>query len=246
MRKVLFLSINLIISIIAVAQFEVKENSFKKVEGFVNLNPDIQYDDNDKPYSVLKVRTENINNEQRHQLLFEGDLATYFEVEYKVGEVWLYISYYATYIKISHPDFGSTEFSFPFDMLPKCGYELTLVNKTADVVKLNKSQQPQNVFTKSVIRFYIDSSPQGADVYWRVISSAVDVKNTNQNYLGTTPYESTETLDIKGLTADNLGEVQIEITCEKRGYIVQKKRFNLLEVVDQKEVSVKMNMVKDE
>ena len=50
----------------------------------------------------------------------------------------------------------------------------------------------------TIIRWFIDSSPKGADVYWRVVSSTPDVKNTNQNYLGTTPYESTESFDIKG------------------------------------------------
>lgn len=55
----------------------------------------------------------------------------------------------------------------------------------------------------TIIRWFIDSSPKGADVYWRVVSSTPDVKNTNQNYLGTTPYESTESFDIKGLTFNN-------------------------------------------
>lgn len=123
----LFFSV--ILSYNMIAQLEVKEGSFKEVEGFVNINTDIMFDDNDKPYAVLKVKTENINDKERHQLLFQGDARTFFEVEYKVGEVWLYISYYATYIKISHPDFGSTEFWFPFDMHGKKGYELTLINK---------------------------------------------------------------------------------------------------------------------
>ena len=123
----LFFSV--ILSYNMIAQLEVKEGSFKEVEGFVNINTDIMFDDNDKPYAVLKVKTENINDKERHQLLFQGDARTFFEVEYKVGEVWLYISYYATYITISHPDFGSTEFWFPFDMHGKKGYELTLINK---------------------------------------------------------------------------------------------------------------------
>lgn len=55
----------------------------------------------------------------------------------------------------------------------------------------------------TIIRWFIDSSPKGADVNWRVVSSTPDVKNTNQNYLGTTPYESTESFDIKGLTFNN-------------------------------------------
>lgn len=37
--------------------------------------------------------------------------------------------YHATFLKISHEDLSSTEFWFPFDMEPKKGYELTLVNK---------------------------------------------------------------------------------------------------------------------
>lgn len=98
----------------------------------------------------------------------------------------------------------------------------------------------------TVIRWYITSKPQGADIEWRVVSSTPDVKNTNQNYLGNTPYESTETLDIKGLKVNNAGNVQIEVTCEKEGYLSQTKRFNLQQVIDQKEISTKFNLVKDE
>lgn len=88
------------------------------------------YDDNDKPYAVLKIRTENINNRQRRELSFSGDARTFFEIEYHEGEVWLFISYYASFIKISHPDLSSTEFWFPYDMQPKNGYQITLVNKS--------------------------------------------------------------------------------------------------------------------
>lgn len=101
-------------------------------------------------------------------------------------------------------------------------------------------------FEKNVIRWFVTSQPKGADVYWRVVSSTPDVKNTNRNYLGTTPYESTETLDIKGLKANNLGNVQIEVTCEKSGYLEQTKRFSLQQVVDQKEISTKFNLVKED
>lgn len=128
MRKFSFLLLTMMLSFSAFAQLEVKEGSFKLVEGFVNINTEKMYDDNDKPYAVLKIKTENINDKQRRELLFQGDAATFFEIEYNVGEVWLYLSYYASYLKISHPDLSSTEFYFPFDMKPKCGYELTLVN----------------------------------------------------------------------------------------------------------------------
>ncbi len=134
MKRFLFLIIVLTLSQIATAQLEVKHDSFKEVPGFVNINLDIQSDDNDTPYAVLKVKTESINDKQRRELLFQGDAATFIECEYKVGEVWVYLTYKATYLKISHPDLSSTEFWFPFDMEPKKGYELTLVNKASPVI----------------------------------------------------------------------------------------------------------------
>ena len=97
----------------------------------------------------------------------------------------------------------------------------------------------------TVIRWYIESTPRGADVFTRVISSTDDVKNSNQNYVGSTPYETTEAFDIKGLSLKNAGDVQIEVTCEKAGYITQKKRFNILQAIDQKEISTKFNLVKE-
>ncbi len=130
MKRYIVLFVVLFFSVCANAQLEVKTDSFKEVPGFVNINLDIQSDDNDVPYAVVKVKTENINDKQRRELLFQGDAATFIECEYKVGEVWLYLTYKASYLKISHPDLSSTEFWFPFDMEPKKGYELTLVNKS--------------------------------------------------------------------------------------------------------------------
>ena len=98
----------------------------------------------------------------------------------------------------------------------------------------------------TIIRWFVDSTPKGADVYTRVISSTPEVKNTNQTYVGTTPYETTEAFDIKGLTFNNSGNIQIEIVCEKAGYVVQKKRFNLRQAIDQKEIATKFNLIKEE
>ena len=149
MRRLLFLTFAMLLSLNLLAQLEVKEESFKEVPGFVNINTEKMYDDNDKPYAVIKIRTENINNKQRRELVFEGNAATFFELEYKVGEIWVYISYYATFIKISHPDLSSTEFWFPFDMEPKKGYELTVVSKPSvdeDILKrLVKLENANNV-----------------------------------------------------------------------------------------------------
>ena len=128
MKRLTAFLILFLMSFTALAQLEVKPDSFKEVVGFVNINMEKYSDDNDVPYAVVKVKTENINDKQRRELLFEGDAATFIECEYKVGEVWVYLTYKASYLKISHPDLSSTEFWFPFDMEPKKGYELTLVN----------------------------------------------------------------------------------------------------------------------
>lgn len=129
-------------------------------------------------------------------------------------------------------------------------------DRIADILRVgSQPQQEKNAQVKgdgdtalehTVIRWYILSAPQGADVSWRVVSSTPDVANTNSNFVGTTPYESTESFDIKGLTYDNSGNVQIEVTCEKAGYLTQRKRFNLRQAIDQKEISAKFNLIKDE
>lgn len=98
----------------------------------------------------------------------------------------------------------------------------------------------------TIIRWFIDSRPAGADVSWRIISSTPDVKNTNATYVGTTPYETTESFDIRGLKFENSGNVQIEVKCEKPGYLPQTRRFNLRQAIEQREISAKFNLVKDE
>lgn len=87
MNKTIILIFALFISLTTFAQLEVKDGSFIEVDGFVNINTDKMFDDNDKPYAVLKIKTENINDKQRHELIFQGNAATFFEIEYKVGEV---------------------------------------------------------------------------------------------------------------------------------------------------------------
>lgn len=123
---------------------------------------------------------------------------------------------------------------------------------------LHRSSSPKQEANKQVqgegntalehltIHWDIDSRPQGADVSWRVVSSTSNVKNQNYRYLKTTPYESTETFDIKGLTYNNAGDVQIEVKCEKTGYYTQSKRFNVLSVIDEKEISALFRLVKEE
>lgn len=122
--------------------------------------------------------------------------------------------------------------------------------KIAKTAKQEKNKEVEGMgnsaLEHTVIRWNIVSRPQGADVYWRVVSSTPDVANTNSNYVGTTPYESTEAFDIRGLSYNNSGNVQIEVSCEKPGYVTQRKRFNLRQAIDQKEISAKFNLVKED
>ncbi len=113
----------------------------------------------------------------------------------------------------------------------------------------NYPQQPQYVQPKNQpapIHWSIDSRPQGADIYWRVVSSSPEVKSQNFKYLGTAPYEATEQLSISGLTTDNAGEVQIVVKCEKEGYYDQTKRFSLSSILEEKELSIFFKLVKIE
>lgn len=120
---------------------------------------------------------------------------------------------------------------------------------------LHKAQSPKQEANKRVtgdgttalesltIHWDINSRPQGADISWRIVSSTPEVKNQNYRYLQTTPYETTEVLDIKGLTYNNAGNVQIEIKCEKTGYYSQSKKFNVLSIIDEKEISAFFRLV---
>ena len=92
----------------------------------------------------------------------------------------------------------------------------------------------QTALEQTIIRWAIDSDPQGA----RVLSSIpAVVKNTNETYLMTTPYEETRAFNILGLTYENSRDVQIEIKVVKTGYEAQVKRFNVRQAIDQQEIS---------
>lgn len=91
---------------------------------------------------------------------------------------------------------------------------------------------------KTILRWYIDSDPRGARVFWRVISNVPgEVHNTNESYMTTTPIEETKSFNIPGLTYDNANNVTIEIKVTKRGYEDQVKRYNARQAIDQQEIS---------
>ncbi len=100
---------------------------------------------------------------------------------------------------------------------------------------------------QTILRWYFDSDPRGARVYWRVISSVPsEVKNTNETYLTTTPIEETRSFNIQGLTYNNSRDVTIEVKVSKRGYEDQVKRFNVRQALDQQEISGFFELVRKE
>ncbi len=112
---------------------------------------------------------------------------------------------------------------------------------------VSRDNPGKTALEKIIIRWFFDSDPRGARIYWRVISSIPHiVKNTNETYLMTTPFESTRSFNILGLTYENSRDVQIEIKLSKRGYEDQIKRFNVRQAIDQQEISGFFEMVKKE
>ena len=112
---------------------------------------------------------------------------------------------------------------------------------------VNRDRPGQTALERTIIRWYFESQPQGARIFWRVISSVPDqVKNTNENWLGNTPFEETRSFNIQGLTYENSRDVQIEIKVRRPGYIDQTKRFNVRQAIDQQEISSFFDMIKAE
>ena len=112
---------------------------------------------------------------------------------------------------------------------------------------VNRDHAGSTTLERTVLRWYFESQPQGARIFWRVISSCPDqVKNTNELWLGNTPFEETRSFNIQGLTYENSRDVQIEIKVKRAGYLDQTKRFNVRQAIDQQEISSFFDMIKAE
>ena len=130
---------------------------------------------------------------------------------------------------------------------PPANYVERLEEIPEPTERVTRDQAGKTDLERTIIRWYFDSDPRGARIYWRVISSVpAEVKNTNETYLMTTPFEETRSFNILGLTYENSRDVQIEIKVSKRGYEDQIKRFNVRQAIDQQEISSFFEMVPKE
>lgn len=145
---VLFLLMLVVIGVYAQSDsFKVKEGSFHHVQGCVTIPA--HTDQNDLPMGVIKIIPENINEQQRMKLKFEGNLATGIEVEQKEGETWVYVTARAvTFLRIKHPDFGVTEFYPPMEIEANQCYEMVL--QYVPIVPASGPVKPQNNFVTIV------------------------------------------------------------------------------------------------
>ena len=135
---------------------------------------------------------------------------------------------------------------------------LEQINWNHIVTLLRMEQQPKDepqnqvqgygetALENTIIRWDVQSRPQGADIFWRVVSKTPEVKSTNNKYLQTTPYEATKSLDIRGLTYQTSGDVRIILRCEKDGYMPQEKEYSVRMIIDQEEISAFFRLVKEE
>ena len=148
--KKLLLVLLAFISINAFSQIQVKEESFRKIEGYVMLDKASHLDDNEVPMALIKISTEYINDEERARFEFKGNAITYFDKHPQSGELHLYVSSVATFIEMIHPDFGKTEYWLPEELCGFCAYELVV-------------QYLPNVLPSGFVA--ISSEPIGADIY---------------------------------------------------------------------------------
>ena len=125
-------------------------------------------------------------------------------------------------------------------------YDPTIMAGEADNM-VSRDNPGQTALERTIIRWYFDSDPRGARVFWWVFSIIpLFLNNTIDHYLATTPLEETRAFNILGLTYENSRDVQIEVKVSRNGYMDQVKRFNVRQAIDQQEISSFFELVKDE
>ena len=126
MKRIL-LVIFALISLNTFAQLQVKEGSFKHVPNAVMNDKYDHLDGNDLPMALIKISTENISEQERLRLKFQGNLATQITKTPKTGQMWIYISAEnATFINFMHPDYGTCKYYLPEKLCDFCTYEMVL------------------------------------------------------------------------------------------------------------------------
>ena len=150
------------ISLNAFSQLQVKEGSFKHVAGGIIEDKEEYTDGNDFPMALIKISTENINEQERHRLVFSGNRETQIIKRPKTGQMWIYLSAEAaTFIDIKHPDYGTYKYYLPERLCDYCVYEMVLQYIPIAPVTSNEPAKPKKTYLivksdQEDARIYID------------------------------------------------------------------------------------------
>ena len=159
MKRILLL-IFALISLNAFSQLQVKEGSFKHVPNAVMNDKYDHLDGNDLPMALIKISTENISEQERLRLKFQGNLATQITKTPKTGQMWIYISAEnATFINFMHPDYGTYKYYLPEKLCDFCTYEMVLQYIPIAPVAANEPAKIQKTY------FIVQSDQNDALVY---------------------------------------------------------------------------------
>lgn len=133
MKRILLVLFALI-SLNAFSQLQVKEGSFKHIPGGIIEDKEEYTDGNDFPMALIKISTENINEQERQRLVFTGNRETQIIKRPKTGQMWVYLSAEAaTFIDIKHPDYGTCKYYLPEKLCDYCVYEMVLQYVTSEI-----------------------------------------------------------------------------------------------------------------
>ena len=124
--------------------------SFKKLKDFDARTEYPKLDHNGEKCAIIKVKT------ALKGLNFVGDANGVITVEYKKGEIWVYVPYGSRRINISHDNFEILRYTYPEPIKKSSSYELALIHGNIKTIIQN------NITSQYLI---IKSEPKGAMVY---------------------------------------------------------------------------------
>ena len=111
-------------------------------------------------------------------------------------------------------------------------------------IKEPLSKQSADELLARNIHWKIDSTPAGAVVNYRVVSTTNEISSTPNTYLDRAPYEGVKRINIPGLTHENMKDVIISIEVSLPGYYPQKKEIALTSVLQTYEISLHFALTK--
>lgn len=127
------------------------------------------------------------------------------------------------------------------------GYSVMAILKKDTSIATNQDTQPRNSGINSeeyIIQCNVDSEPEEARVFWRVISKDSNVSSTEEQYLGKTPFKDKKSFRIAGLTNLNANNVSIELIVKRNGYYDVSKVFSVSEILKIMEINGYFEMEK--